>query len=219
MIPVLIDKLDTFQLVRDKIAYILANESLNQQQLAEDDDKDPNLWKLRVYIERAEPWETWLNEQTDKTPVVNVWFDSSTFDKHASAAIEEQTCDGVFNIDLYGVGVNTTSDDGQITGDMESSANVQNAAKLVRNILMSAPYMYLDMRGTVGMRWIDSITSYQPQFDNRQVQRVNAMRIRVSVTFLEWSPRAEEGILKEVYVTIKRASDGRVLAEAEYDYE
>ena len=46
----LIDKLDTFEIVRDEIAAILATEIASQEALAAG-EPDPTLWRLRVFLE------------------------------------------------------------------------------------------------------------------------------------------------------------------------
>ena len=42
----LIDKQDSFEIVRDKIALILANEIASQQVLAKADSRNPDDWKF-----------------------------------------------------------------------------------------------------------------------------------------------------------------------------
>ena len=86
----LIDKDDNFEVVRDKIAQILADEIANQMVLAVDGGKDPDLWKLRIFAERSAPWAQWLDDQTDESPIVNVWFDNHSVDLKASNAISRQ---------------------------------------------------------------------------------------------------------------------------------
>ena len=80
----LIDKQDNFEVIRDQIAAVLVAETANQMQLATNAAKDPQGWKLRVFTERSNPWEQWLNGATDKSPLVNVWYDNSNFDQKAS---------------------------------------------------------------------------------------------------------------------------------------
>ena len=70
MIAELIDKQDNSEIVRDQIAAILATEVANQQALATADGKDPADYKLRIYTERSNPWEAFLNDQTDCKRVV-----------------------------------------------------------------------------------------------------------------------------------------------------
>ncbi len=98
-ISTLIDKQDSFEIIRDQIAAILAIEVASQMQLATDGGENPDDWKLRIYTERSNPWEQLLNEQSDQSPIVNVWYDNSNFDPSGSNIVERQKTEGVFNID------------------------------------------------------------------------------------------------------------------------
>ena len=55
-LPSLIDKQDSFEIVRDQIAGILYENQLAQQALAVTAGKDPALWELRVFTEATNPW-------------------------------------------------------------------------------------------------------------------------------------------------------------------
>lgn len=219
MIAELIDKQDNFEIIRDKIAAILATEVANQMQLATDAGKDPNDWKLRIFSERSNPWENFLNDQTERSPIVNVWYDNSNFDPSASNIVERQKTEGVFNVDCYGYGI--SSDElagGHNPGDKEAAFQVHKALRLVRNILMAAKYTYLDLRGTVWGRWPQSITVFQPQLDAQQIQKIVGARLALRVVFNELSPQVVAETLELVSVDVKRAEDGEVVVEADYDY-
>jgi len=220
MIPVLIDKTDTFEAVRNQIAQILANESANQVALATTAGKpDPNDWKLRVFMERNNPWEQYDNSPTDVSPIVNVWFDGSSFDPSSSNVMERQKSEGVFNIDCYGYAESESDGAGHKPGDRESAFELQRCIRLVRNILMSSIYTYLDLRGTVWSRSIRSVKVFQPSIDNRQMQQVTGARISFAVVFNETSPQGDESnTLELVSVDVLRAEDGEILAEADYVY-
>ncbi len=219
MIPTLIDKQDNFEIIRDKIALILATETANQQILATAAAEDPKLWKFRIFSERTNPWEQFLNDQTDQSPLVNVWYDNSNFDGKASNIMERQKATGVFNIDCIGFG---TSEDviagGHKAGDEEAALNLQRAIRLVRNILMAAEYTYLELRGVVWKRWVQSITQFQPEIDKRSVQQIVGARIAFQVDFNELAPQVAEETLELVTVDIKRAENGEILVEADYSY-
>ena len=72
MISALIDKLDNYEIIRDRVALILKEEQASQQLLATEAGKDPSLWGLRVFIERSNPWEFMRTDNgrppTDRTP-------------------------------------------------------------------------------------------------------------------------------------------------------
>lgn len=219
MIAELIDKQDNFEVIRDQIAAILATEVASQMALASGEGKDPNDWKLRIFSERSNPWEQLLNEQTDRSPIVNVWFDNSNFDPAASNISERQKTEGVFNIDCYGYGISSDeAGGGHNPGDKEAAFEVHKALRLVRNILMAAEYTYLGLRGVVWQRWPQSITVFQPQLDGRQMQQLVGARLAFRVVFNEFSPQVLAETLELVSVDVKRTEDGEIVAEADYDY-
>lgn len=219
MIDELIDKFDSFEIVRDQIAAILATEVANQMQLAIDAGKDPELWKLRIYSERSNPWEQFLNNQDDRSPIVNVWYDNANFDGAASNTVERQKSTSVYNIDCYGLGISLDdAGGGHEPGDKVAAFECHRAIRLVRNILMAAQYTYLGLRGLVWQRWPQSITVFQPELDARQMQKVVAGRIAFRVMFNEFSPQVLGEPLELVSVDVERASDGQILIQADYDY-
>lgn len=221
MIEALIDKEDNFEIIRDQIAAILTTEQASQQALAVTAGEDPNDWKLRIYSERSNPFESFLNDSpvTDTSPIVNVWFDSSNFDPKASNVSERQKTDGTFNIDCYGYGVaQDVAAGGHKPGDKEAALEAQRAVRLVRNILMAAEYTYLGLRGTVWGRWPQSITVFQPQIDARQVQKVIGARIALNVVYNELSPQVTGEAAELVSTQTTRADDGEILINADFQY-
>ena len=218
-ISTLIDKQDTFEIVRDQIGAILTIEIASQMQLATNAGKDPNDYKLRIFTERSNPWEEFLNEVVDTSPLVNVWFDNSSFDPSKSNVVERQASETVYNIDCYGYG--RSRDDGatgHIPGDREASFEVQKALRLVRNILMAAEYTYLGLRKTVWHRMPQSITAFQPELDARQMQQIVGARLAFRVVFNEFSPQVESVDLELLSVDVIRTEDGEIVLEADYDY-
>ena len=89
---------------------------------------------------------------------------------------------------------------------------------MVRNILMASEYTYLGLRKIVWKRWPQSIKVFQPQLDAKQVQQVVGARIALQVAFNEFSPQYVAEILELTSVEVKRAEDGQVLAETDYEY-
>lgn len=216
----LIDKRDTCEIVREKIGAILLEESVAQQALALADNKDPGLWKLRVYTEASNPWDAFLpadaGEVLDKSPIVNVWWDKSTDDEKASNTHERQKSTGTYNVDVYAYGESRETADGQEAGDTMAALGAQAAARLVRNILMSAHHNYLGMRGTVWRRWRESSTSFQPTEEQRPVDHVHAVRIVMRVEFNEFSPQVSGEPLETISVGVSRMSDGLLYLTATY---
>lgn len=219
MITELIDKQDSFEIIRDQIAAILVTEVANQMQLATDGGKDPNDWKLRVFKERSNPWEQLLNEQADRSPIVNVWFDNTNFDPGAGSTVERQKTEGVFNIDCYGYGLSEDEPGGgHKPGDREAALEVHKAIRLVRNILMAGSYTYLGLRGLVWQRWPQSITVFQPQLDGRQMQQIVGARVAFRVVFNEFSPQVTPETLELLSVTVDKLETGELLVNADYQY-
>jgi len=215
----LIDKQDSFEIIRDQIALILASEVANQMALATAAAEDPELWNLKIYTERSNPWEQFLNKSTVVTPIANVWFESENFDKKASNLIERQKGTGVFNIDCIGFGVSEADGTGHLPGDELAAKNVQRAIRLVRNILMAAENLYLQLpRGTAWDRFPQAITTFQPAIDTQSVQKIVGARLVLNVSYNEFSPQVQGETLELVSIDIKRAEDGAVLAEADYTY-
>ncbi len=216
-IPTLIDKFDTFELVRDQISLILVSEVASQMALATTAGEDPDLWKMRVFVERINPWEQFLNDQADKSPLINISYDTSTFDPSAGNVINKQQTDGIFNIDCYGFGISQdVPGGGHIAGDKDAAFAVQRSLRLVRNILMAAEYVHLGLRGTVGQRWFQSISVFQPQLDERPVQKIVGARMTLRVIFNEFSPQFVPETLELVSIDIKRTEDGEIVLEADY---
>jgi hypothetical protein len=224
----LIDKLDSSEIVRDQLAALIKVESEAQEALATAAGKDPRLWKLRVFLERSNPWAEFqqgegdesVPAQIDATPIVNVWFEGDTFDKGSSNTFERQKAVGVFNIDCYGYGVSAEADVGHIAGDEAAAKEAQRAVRLVRNIIMSAHYTYLGLpRGSgqiVWQRWPQSITVFQPQLDGKTVQHIVGARLALEVEFTEFAPQIVAQNLELLFVHVKRMGTGEIYFSAQY---
>jgi hypothetical protein len=229
----LIDRPDNFEVVRDQIGALLNENQAAQVALATlAGEPDPSLWKLRVYLERAAPFEQFLNEVQkapalqDLSPIVNVWFETGSPDRSSSDVVHRQTYASIFNVDVYALGV-AQSDGvgGQIPGDLTAALSLARGIRLVRNILMASENTYLQLRQNdgpaggpgVGERWVSSINTFQVGEDELSHLIVGA-RVALRVTFNEYSPQADESnLLETVAVDIRRASDGLLLAQAQYD--
>jgi hypothetical protein len=220
MITSLINKQDNFEIVRNQIAAILAAEFASQMSLAEDDDLGPTPWDVDVFIESTNAFEIMRSDDSDPNayvkPLVNVIWLSSTFDKGRGDPTKQQIAHGKFAIECYAS--SQGGDDGStghLPADVEAQKNVQQVARLVRNILMSPEYAYLGMRKTVESRWVNSVNSHLPKAENEQVRRVSAITIDFSVAFVEFSPQYEPENLELIHITV--SDTGQVLVEAEFD--
>jgi len=199
MIDVLIDKKDNVEIIGLKIADILATEVSNQMSLASNAGKNQTQWKMRIFYERANPWEVFLNEQTDFSPIVNVTMENTNFIANQSDPVKSQKAETIFNVDVYGFGVASVDGSGHESGDKAAALKCLQGMRLVRNILMSANYTYLGMRGVVEQRFPNSIQLFQPQLDNLQMQHVHAGRLSLSVKYNEHAPQFTPTNLETVF--------------------
>lgn len=208
----LITKVDNAEIIRDQIAAILTVELANQGALS------GGLPQPRVFIERSNPWGQFLvTEQPAVQPVINVWWDSSTFDESTSNVVDRQKAEAVYNIDCYGAA--PSSDviaGGHIPADEQAAREAQRAVRLARNILMAGAYTYLGLRGLVWKRFPQTISLFQPQIDNRSAQRVVAARLALQVHFNEFSPQIEPVELELLMIDINRKESGELLLRAQY---
>lgn len=225
VIDELIDKQDTAEQIRDLIGTILATEIVNQQSLATTAGKDPRLWKLRVFVERANPWEHYIdapdNDSDDAIPTVNITLNSQNTDEGRSNTVERQRVKSTLYIDCIGYGKPEATGSGHLAGDEKAAFEAQRAVRLVRNILMAGHYTYLgSARGQdqlVLSRMVSSVTYFQPEVDRQAIPNVLAARINFDVEHNETSPQVEGTPLSTVDVDVKRLDTGEVIAEVQLD--
>lgn len=218
MIPFLIDKQDTSEIVRDQIGAILASESQNQQALAIAAGEDPAQWTFRTFIERSNPWADFLDATEPQPPVVNVCLENMMYQMGTSTIVGAFTgTSAMFNIDCYGHGMSADQvGDGHTVGDRMASLEAQRAARFVRNVFASAEYTYLGMRKTVHRRWIEGITIMQPSLEGRELQQVVAARIAFRVEFNEFAPQYAGETLELISATVKRKRTGEIYFVGDY---
>jgi hypothetical protein len=212
LITELISKVDNAEIIRDQIAAILVVELANQGVLS-GGQPQPS-----VFIERANPWGMFLAPTPILTqPVINVWWDSSTFDAPTSNVVERQKAEAVYHIDCYGCAV--SQDDGaagHIPADEQAAREAQRAVRLARNILMAGAYTYLGLRGLVWKRFPQTISLFQPQIDNHAAQRIVAARLALQVHFNEFSPQIATETLETLMIDVLRKETGELLLRAQY---
>lgn len=235
-IQTLIKKRDTSELVGDQIAKILLLEQESQAQLARAAGEDAAEWDFRVYREASNPWQAFLgspgvDEAPDEpegwvmrpgAPVVNVSFDSSTFNKSASDQHRRQQATGTYFVDCYAHRV--SGDDGGMgheSGDELARVDAQRMAALARNILCASIYYQLGFPspkngGMVAGRWVTGLQTFQIHGEHRAVQRIGAVRLTLEVSFYEESPEYEGAPLEIVSITLKRLGTNQVLLSALY---
>jgi len=219
----LIDKLDGFQIVLDEIAAILVVESQAQQLFAATAGKDPGLWALRIYTERANPWHQFLgspdNATVDATPIVSVSYDGSTFPPSGGNVVEQQRSASIFHIDCYGYAKSEETAEGHDPGDERAKREVHRALRLVRNILLAGPYIHLGLKGLVGRRWPQAVNVFTPSSENRAVDNVAGARLTLAVDHQEYSPQVQGTILESLSLEVTKSGSGQILLRAVYPIE
>lgn len=207
--PALIDTLlatpDNVEVVRDQIAAILKLEIDHQGVLG----LSP---VPRVFSERSNPWEIPSND----VPIINVWFDTESFDGAASNVVERQKCDGTFNVDVYAFGTSKKTAGGHTPGDELAALRCLRTLRLCRQILMSAHYTYLGLRGIVWKRWPQTLGMFRPPTDDHSAQNIVAGRLALVVSYNEFSPQVEGDVLETLTVEVKRAETGELYFSAQY---
>ena len=216
MISQIINKRDSFEIVRDKIAAILKTNIENQHVLYVTEGLDPSPWDIRVFSERNNPWEEFQYSEGASAPIVNVWFDSSDLDDSGSSSVNDQKTNATYNVDVYACGVSVETSEGHSSGDESSAIALHAAIRNVRNILMSGYYTYLDLRGVVWGRKVTSVNIFQPAADDATMQNIIGARISFRVTFTETAPQVEGAPLELIAVQVKRAENGEILLQMEY---
>lgn len=219
----LIDKQDNFEKIRDEIAAILAVETANQQALAILAGKDPDLWKFDVYIERSRIWESLAELEALVAPVVSVYFESEVFAGDQSYNALLQTADpGIFNIEIFTTALNKKNvGDGYVTADRAAILACQRIIRLIRNILFSIPadstqpgqdYKFLNMRGVVAHRRIQSVTQFQPDY-KKQAVIIAAARIALAVKYIETALEGPDQPFELLQVDATTTTGGQVIIQ------
>ena len=208
---------DAFEVVRDQIAAILEAESTYQQGLAANANLNPNDWELKVYTERTNPFEEWLNvnnpDLEDNAPIVNVWWENTNFSESKGSTTECQQGDVSYNIDIYGRGVASDVDGGgHQAGDQLAIFNSQRGVRLVRNILMAAHNERLQLPGVVGKRWPTTVTTFQPQIDDNNTIQIQGSRIVLMVQMVENAPQIVGQAMEQINVQVNRTDGGQWVA-------
>lgn len=226
-ITTLITERDASEIIRDKIASILLTEQASQQALAANAAENPEQWRLRIFLERSNPWAEFLDAQRDDidtTPLVNVSLDNFNVDTGKSNTVSRQKHTAVFHIDCYGFGVSSEDSSGHEAGDERAALEAQRAVRLVRQILMAATYATLDLTGVVWQRMLQSVTFFQPSAESRTVQHVVGARMAFEVQYNELSPQVQGEPLETISMSFKRAENGelflpeQILVEAQFNY-
>jgi hypothetical protein len=130
----------TFEMVRDQVAAILAVELANQLQY---DSTLPI--PSKVYIERFIPFDA-----NTEMPAVNVNFWKVEF---KNKTVVKSEGDMYLNIDIY----NASNTIGGVRGDQLASVALQRLAGICRGIVQNPEYYTLNLPGLVGRTGIEGI--------------------------------------------------------------
>jgi len=220
----LIDTPDGHEVITEAVASILATEIAEQQVLAVNAGEDPEPWTAKVYMNRMKPFDR--SEGDDVTPAINVWFNSSTYEKDGST-VRANRADGVWNVDIYGFGKATDTDAGHDPGDLIAKNQADRWLGLVRRILMSAQYTYLGSPrandGPIAQRsiynqycygrWVDSITTFQPELETRAAVTTVGARLALGVHYLVDSPQLIGTVFEYFSTCVFREEDGSLLVK------
>jgi hypothetical protein len=217
LITSLIDKQDSNEIIRNKIAVILATEEANQRALATAASKNPDLWKFAVYIERSKPWEVLTDTDGDEIgdfPLVNVSFDNDRFDNKGGSIIGMQKTTGTFYLDCYAHKTKTAS----LSGDEATSKEAERIARLVRNIIMYGDYSYLGLPGIVTKRYIVRREKLQPDTRQEGFENIVVCRLTLDVEYEEYTTQSAGVSMDEVFGQCKLSDSSQVLFETKFDY-
>jgi hypothetical protein len=188
LIKELIDKKDSYEIIRDTIAAILEIEKEAQKVLA---GASAALYDFDVYVERSNPWELITNvkgESTGKPPLVNVFFDTTSQDGESAQVALTHTYTGMFNIDCYG-SKNSVPVPGNAhaSGDELSARESSRVARLVRNILAYNEYRQLGISTIVNAVKIRTLNSIQPNIQDRPANNILVTRIILEIKYTEYN--------------------------------
>ena len=224
----LIDKQDNNEIIRDQIGAILAIEIANQRALAVTASKpNPDEYFFDVTIESTKPLEALTdadgNENGEiKKGLVNVFFESDTFDSPGSNVVDSQNVKGNFIIDCYAHKSGTIDEDNDdetiLNGDEAASREADRIARFCRNILMSGVYTYLKLGRDAGLqivqkRFIVKREKFAPEQQNPVLNNVVGARLTMQVNYVEFSPQVILETLTTLITECTRSSDGKILFE------
>lgn len=211
----LIDKLDTNEIVRDKIAAILTIEKENQKLLAVKAGKNPANWDFTVFVERAKPWEVLSDSdgcEVGEMPLINVTFDNDSLDEKGSQIMRRQKARGIFFIDCF-AHKNATN---QQSGDEATSREADRIARLARNILMYAGYGVLDLKGLVSTRVMRKREKIQPDIRMEAAENIVVSRLTLEVVYEELSAQISPEELEQIFGECKLSETGQVLFDMNF---
>jgi hypothetical protein len=178
-----------YEIVRDRIGSIIADELNNQFQIA----YDPDL-RLSVWNERTIPFD---NDK--EMPSINVMLAEDQFDYQTPVDV---IGNARYFVDLYFAGAHG-GNDGRY-GDSKANWTMQKVMGKVRSILMHSAYKTLGFTpGFIANRHVESINIQLPDQKRLDAEHVVMGRLVVSVRMNETSPGVDPTVLNDFVTTIK----------------
>lgn len=210
----LITELDSFEIVRDKIAEILALETVLQQNQATAEGLDPEGWRFRVYKERMRPWDIY-RDSSDKSPIVNVWYDSDSTDKGKSNNRTQWHHTGRYNVDCIAYAVSEETATGHMPGDEAAALAAHKIGRIVRRILVHNKYDNFGLSEVVWDRWLSDRQSFKPT--DKGAQNVRGFRLAFDVEYNEAITLQPENLIELIDVNFLHEPNGQVMARLRYE--
>lgn len=217
----LINKQDSFEIIRDQIAAILEIEKENQKVLAGPSADD---YDFKVYIEKFHPWELLIDSNGDligDTKLANVFFDTTSQNSsQTSQASQTHVYDGIINIDCYGAKITEEISEGtHNAGDELTARESQRVARLARNILAyNEYYPKLALSGIVNNFTIKQLNSLQPNIQDRPSSNIMVTRIMLQINYNEFNFATVPATLGLLTSKCTRAEDGSLYFQTDFDY-
>lgn len=191
----LIDEQLYSELIRDMIAAILITERDNQKALALADDKDVSLWDFDVVKEQSMPvlmsvmTEESESQEPPRTSVVNVWLESLNENGDTTDNTWQYGYDLSINVDILSSKRSKRTSTGYEHGDTLTAYELQRTIKLVHKILLAGSYRFLNMQRVVLNRKLVSITTFQPDINDRPLERILGARLKFIIQTHEYTPQ------------------------------
>ncbi len=188
----LIDKVigpQNYEIVRDRIGRIIADELNNQFQLA----YDPDL-RVKVWNERTIPFD---NDK--ELPSINVMIAEDQFDYQSAVDV---IGNARYFVDFY-FDAPHGSNDG-LGGDSKANWTMQKVMGKVRSILMHSAYKTLGFNpGFIANRHVESINIQLPDQKRMDAEHVVMGRLVVAVRMNETSPGVDPTTLGSIQTVVK----------------
>lgn len=219
-ITTLIDKQDTYEIVRDQVAAILATETLAQQALATAALKDPDLWAFDVYTERKDPFSILgpdsTGEMSGDKSIINVWLER--VDLPDGNDIKNQDGTAIINIDNIASKASKKNGSTIDGSDYLSSLDSERIARLARNIIMHPSYKHLGLTANyVKSRTITGIQKLFTDREDRPFSHVVVSRISLAVRITEFMDQLTSETLEQILIDVEKSDTGQVLVSLEID--